>query len=657
MTSRASVRLRLLLAVFLIAIGVRWVVLDGMEAYPRFEKIKNRLDDQVVFDLWAKTTAAGEPFDYAVTGHEFAHWAAAQPGVYPQSPLYPWWITTNYRLFGPNYDTVRWLQMVLGAFGCVLLVLVARRFVSSWGAVVCGLVMAFYGPLVFYEGTYLRAAVITPVLLAGMALALAASESVGRRRPWLAGATGLGLALLVLLRPNNLLVAAVVLLWLLWRWKAPGTHRVERRSSPHPLAPSPEGGRGGTGKDAEGVAPDIAGDPSGPSGPLAPHRGERVGVRGVLQPAALFALFLMLPLLAVATLNTVRSGSPAFLSSNGPYILFVSNVHDATGLSAGPSPYYFEVKAKGPAESVDLVAETLADVRRHPGAWLRLEARKLLAFFAPQEIPNNLSYAMARKTNPLLAWAPIDLRWILPLALVGAVLSLSQWRRFALLHLVLWSTVVATILFYVLARMRLPVVPLLVIFAVFAVEQAIQAVRRRRGLPLLAGVATAVTLGALLWPGEPIHRPTDYAMAAAAEYSVAEELEQADQPEAARLRFARAVALNPEHGEALDRLHRLAYRLGPLSETPTAEVVEACDVARQLAQRGDGDRALDLLRQVVEAAPRTALPRHYQANVHYLRGDKHQALEAMEAAVERAPLDQGLRQSLVALRREIREEP
>ena len=111
--------------------SVRLYYLAGIEAYPRFEQIKNRLDDQVVFDLWAKSIVAGERFDYAASGHEFAYWAAHSPGVYPQAPLYPFFVATCYRLFGFRYDLVRGVQMLLGAASCALLYLLARRFVGS----------------------------------------------------------------------------------------------------------------------------------------------------------------------------------------------------------------------------------------------------------------------------------------------------------------------------------------------------------------------------------------------------------------------------------------------------------------------------------------------------------------------------------------------
>jgi hypothetical protein len=58
-------------AIFALAFTVRLVFLFHIEAYPKFERIRNRLDDQVVFDYWAKSIVRGETPDFSSTGHEY----------------------------------------------------------------------------------------------------------------------------------------------------------------------------------------------------------------------------------------------------------------------------------------------------------------------------------------------------------------------------------------------------------------------------------------------------------------------------------------------------------------------------------------------------------------------------------------------------------
>ncbi len=328
------------------------------------------------------------------------------------------------------------------------------------------------------------------------------------------------------------------------------------------------------------------------------------------------ALGLVLPLLPVVAANAWRSGSPAFLSSNGPYIFFLGNVHDAAGTSAGPS----------------------------------LQARKLAAFFGPEEVPNNLSYAMARKTNPRLALAPVQLYLLLPAALFGLALTLRRRQRYALLHLFLLTYTASTVAFYVLARLRQPVVPVLLLLAGVALEWMWRTLAERRWLA--AGLAVAVVAAATLWlkPPPPVYRPTDYAMAAAAYFSLGEEHEHTGHGPAARRAYARALALNPDHDRALGHIARLDTRRPPPSELPPPEVAALCEEARASLQAGRSDDAQRQLERAVRLAPAAALPWHYLANVHYLRGDARRAMECLERAVELAPRSRLYRENLRRLR-------
>jgi 4-amino-4-deoxy-L-arabinose transferase-like glycosyltransferase len=364
-----------LLAVFVLAVAARLYYLAGIEAYPKFELIRNRLDDQVVFDLWAKSIVAGERFDYSTTGHHFATWAALDPGVYPQAPLYPFFVAGLYEVFGVRYDAVRVVQMLLGAVACVLLTLLARRFVQPWTAVLCGLGLALFGPMVFYEGTFLRAGLFTCVAVAGIYLLVRAGEATTPRGDGWALAAGVALSAGVLLRPNYLLFAVLALAWLYF------------------------------------------------------HRPWRT--------LAFAAGGLLLPLLPVVAANSVRSGGLRFLSSNAP------------GTTAGISPFYRELTASRPPEELDLVAEAVRDIRSHPWAFLRLQLRKAVYFFSPSEIPNNLSYAMARETNPRLAAGFVQLWPLLPLAFAGLLMSLRSPRRHLLLYFFLGGYWAATVAFYV----------------------------------------------------------------------------------------------------------------------------------------------------------------------------------------------------------------
>ncbi len=586
-----------------LAFGLRLFYLVGIEAYPKFELIKNRLDDQVVFDSWAKSIAAGDDFDYQSTGHEFVHWTTAAPGIYPQAPLYPYFVATFYRLAGFRYDALRGLQMLIGALACGLLYRLGRRFLQPTTAGLCALGLAAYGPQIFYEGTLLRAALFTAVGLLALERLyhlqdhLADPKADPRAGRWtlprLALTAGLVLAVGVLMRPNYLLFAGVVGLWLSW-W-------VRRDKNRRPLV-------------------------------------------------AWWALGLVVPLLPIIALNSWRSGHPAFLSSNGPYIFFISNVHDASGTSAGPSPYYYEVKDRSKAAEIDLVRLALDDIRRHPRAYVERQLVKLGAFFGPREQPNNLSFEMALETNPRLRLAAVRMSWILPLAALGLVFARRQ--RHLLLHLFLWSCTLSTVLFYVLARLRLPVVPVLLILAGLALEGLWQTWHRgRRSWALLAAVAAIA--GSLALSGWPIRlRPNDYAMAAAAYVSRAELDERQGDLEQARRRYGRALVLNPEHQQAVAKVRQL-YPDPALAPDLADGVQTLLLEAEQRANEQHFDGAMELLQQAIDLDPTAAEPHQFLANVRYLQGDLEGTMEHLEAAVQRSPRNGLYRRNLIAIRREL----
>src|SRR6185295_3803472 len=188
------------LLVALCALGARGAFQVHLEAYPKLELIRNALDDQVLYDSWAKHILAGRPMDWADTGHEFAYWAARAPGVFPQDPLYSYALAAYYRTFGFAYDGVRALQALLGVGTALLVWWLAARLMAPGAALAAGLCAALYRPLVFYEATFLREPLATFLVAGGLACVQAAGAPAASRRRALAlaaaGGALFGLAVL-----------------------------------------------------------------------------------------------------------------------------------------------------------------------------------------------------------------------------------------------------------------------------------------------------------------------------------------------------------------------------------------------------------------------------------------------------------------------------
>jgi 4-amino-4-deoxy-L-arabinose transferase-like glycosyltransferase len=579
------------LAVGLVALAVRAFFLLGIEAYPKFELIRNRLDDQVFFHTWALAMVQEQPLDLAATGHEFAYWAQGRPGVYPQDPLYPWMLATVYRAFGFEFELVRWTQALLGALAAALTCLVALRLMRTLPAMLSGLAVALYGPLVFYEAAFLReapAAALCVVVLCLLDTALRHAEPPHPHAYALIGLAGLVLGLTVLLRSNVLVFALGAVAWAWWA-----------------------------------------------------SRSWRL--------AAVLAMGVALPVAPVVALNTARSGRLALVSSSGPYNFFVGNVHDASGDGKGSWEYYETVKASGPPESVSLYGKALADIAAHPLAYLKLQARKAWLFFSPADMPDNLSYPMGRKTNPRLALAPVELYALLPAALAGVVLGAWRWRRLSLFYVFLVLYVASIVLFFVVSRLQLPAIPVLALFAGLALDAWWTAVRSRAWKTAVATAVLSVAAAAWLRPAPGGYRGVDLDMAAAACFSRGLVAEAAQRPDQARRFYARAVALNPDHEAALARFASAAT---PPPPAPRPESLALAEQARVAAAAKRYDDARELLDEVARLEPDWAVPHQYLANVAFLEGDRPEALRHLERAVQLWPLDAAMRANLKNLRRE-----
>ncbi|MGH8016652.1 MAG: tetratricopeptide repeat protein, partial [Candidatus Zixiibacteriota bacterium] len=101
------------------------------------------------------------------------------------------------------------------------------------------------------------------------------------------------------------------------------------------------------------------------------------------------------------------------------------------------------------------------------------------------EIPNNQSTYFAREFSwimkPLLFHDIIFFPYgiLAPLAIVGMAFSFRYWRKYLLIYLVLISYTISLLLFFVCDRYRQPLIPFLIIFAVFGVVQIISLIKRK----------------------------------------------------------------------------------------------------------------------------------------------------------------------------------
>jgi len=412
-----------------LALAVRVAHIGILSGHPLFDA---PVIDARWHHLWAGLVADGSPLAYA---------------PFFRAPLYPWLLGALYSVTGTSIAAGVLLSALIAATSTALLHRAALRAAGPTAAAVCAALWAVWGTDVLLSTSLL----ITPLYILLLLAAFLAAEA-RRTSSW----PLLGLAAAA--RPTALL--ALPALWV----------------------------------------------------------GHRPGIRAAL----LFAV----PILAVWGANALSGDPLTVLSSQGGVNLYIGNGPDADGVTAfapvpadsisvdtGGMPYSDNVqmaalagyRAAGGSRSASPSAvsswwtgRTLSHVVSRPLRWLGLEARKLLFLLSPVEVPSNYDPYYMRELSPVLAilvWppplsAPLLLLWLLvPGAL--AVTLRGGASRTAMLALA-WAGLLALapMLFFVTARMRLPMVPFLLLWAVACAS-------RSPGLSLKlapAGLAAAVLL-------------------------------------------------------------------------------------------------------------------------------------------------------------------
>jgi tetratricopeptide (TPR) repeat protein len=546
---------RLGLALFVVGFAVRLgyvLEIDGTE----WGRVL--VGDATAYDAWARAIAGGD-------------WIGRE--VFYQAPLYPYVLAVIYAVAGPSALAVRVVQAALGGASCVLLAGAGRRFFSRGVGAAAGLVLALYGPAIFFTGLVHKMALdlfFTTFLLFALARVDAADEREGPARGrarWLL-VSGAALGCLALTRENALAWLPVLLVWVAVRARGQG-----------------------------GVAAARA--------------------AGWLLVGSLFVLG------PVAARNAALGGVPLVTTSQAGVNFYLGNNAEADGTYA-PLRFGHGSFAQERQDAIELAEQASgralspAEVSRywshrawgwisaHPGAWLRLLARKWLLVWSAGEIPDSDEPAVYRDESLVLrvTWR-LSFGVLTPLGLVGIGACLVERRRVGLLVALLLVSAASTAAFLVFGRYRVPMVPLLVLFAVVGAARLVALARERPPRPrALAASLALLSVAALAARFPHDERPDPRAMA---HYNLGVTLE--GQGEAARAADAYRAALvaNPSFTEAHVNLGALLARGGDLE----GAIREETDALRE--KPDDPTAQTDLANALLQSGrPEEAEP-HYRA--------------------------------------------
>jgi hypothetical protein len=140
------------------------------------------------------------------------------------------------------------------------------------------------------------------------------------------------------------------------------------------------------------------------------------------------------------------------------------------------------------------------------------QAEKAALFWWGYEVPQNMNYYFIREFSPILRLPVLAFWFVAPLSWLGLWWSRGRWRELLPLHLAMLSYYVATFVFLITARYRIPIVPALMPFAAFALaglwDRARDGGWRAVAVP---GLACVVLMAAAMPHRERLIHSTEYA--------------------------------------------------------------------------------------------------------------------------------------------------
>ncbi len=574
----------------LLGLVLRVVYVLQMQAHPNH--LEPVMDSAYHVD-WARSLAAGETF------------APLADTPFFRAPLYVWFLAGVFSLFGDGLLLPRLIQCLFGAVTVGLVYGVGRAAFDARAARIAAAIAATYWVLIYYDGELLIPSLIVPLDLLALWLTLRLAHDASPRRAVLAGIVW---GLSAIARPNVLLFMPLVALWLLWR--------------------------------------------------------KRPRWRAGVVTAAIFSAALLAPIAPITAYNTFAKGDFVLISSQGGVNFWIGNNPHSNGIFAivpGTregwwTGYYDSIAQAEQAEGRTLRASEVSQhyasrawafILGDPARSIPLLWRKVKLFFTAFEYGNNENITFFAHRFSVIPRLSIGFGVLAPLGLLGFFLALRRGSELFPLWGFLIVYTASVVAFFVAARFRVPVLPVLMIFAGHALVWLWDRIRARE--LLAASIAASFVLGFAAWSvsRSPTRAETEgsgYLQLALAEarrggiedavpylrrahalspnqISVLVKLATAElvlgnQAAAVRL-FERALELDPLRTEALDGLLDFHYRKGRFEQI----------------ERLTSDYLAWLERAGVAQQPET--PWFHLGRARGARGDVAGAVRALEEAFAR----------------------
>jgi tetratricopeptide (TPR) repeat protein len=607
-----------LIGVLAAALLLRVLLVVSLRGTPYFD---TPIVDSAAYDQWAHRIASG------------SFWGDQ---AFYQDPLYPYGLGIFYKVFGRDLLWVRLVQAAAGTAGLWMLFEAVRRFLGFQTAIIALVFGAFYKTFLFYDAALLKE-FLGVLAIEGALWAWAwtlpppapreGEPAPPARRPgpswvkWLVFGGILGLGTLV--RGNMLLVSVAAALWLAARrdWKSAGLVL------------------GGT----------------------------------------------LLCILPVTIRNAVVARDFVLTTAQlGPNLYTGNNPENTSGRYRPPSflkagaPEYEESGFRAEAEriaghpmkasQVDAFwrDRALSYIGSSFGTFLGVTLKRALMLTNAFEIPDNYNIPFMERFSWVLRCPLFTFGlFVAPLAAAGIYLSWPDRSKFAMLYVLLGAYIVSILFFFVFDRYRLPIVPILMIFAAHAIVKFLQLREyQMRAIPKTAAIVFAATL---VLVNVPLPASVGgYRDFRTAHLNLGTYYLSHDQPAEAVAEYEAASKLNPEILKDPSFNWMLGEAYEKSGQTPKAleRYRDAVRIDRQSAEaanrvgqlyfaEGMYERAAEMLAETLRRDPAFKGAAEPLAESYRRLKRFDAALECLEGPLRLAPKDWGLRLKRAEIYREL----
>ncbi|HET6350465.1 MAG TPA: glycosyltransferase family 39 protein [Candidatus Krumholzibacteria bacterium] len=357
-----------------------------------------------------------------------------------RGPLYPYFLALLYKLSGNSIAFAIFIQHIIGSFTAVFIYLTARDLFSRRVALIAGLTTALYWVLVYMEGDLLLETTFIFLNTLCMYLLLRAMKT---HRLWLFAAGGFVLGLATIDRPSIMVffVAVPIAIYLAARQRPAGT-------------------------------------------------------RGWITRTLVTALCCAIPIAPVMIRNYVVAKAIVPIGASGGVNFWIGNNPNSDGSTAivpGTRADWW-----GGYNDAIAIAEkdmghklTLAEVsdyyfrrgeqfiREHPDEAWPLMWKKFRIYWGAGERAND-KYIYFFWHLAKMTYVPLPGFWLIaPLAFLGAVLLWRRRAELAMFYLFVLVYSLGVIAFFVNARFRLPIMPVMTLFSAYACVYLVDAYRHK----------------------------------------------------------------------------------------------------------------------------------------------------------------------------------